>query len=457
MADPTRAHFQSRLGFILAAAGSAVGLGNLWKFPYITGMNGGGAFVLIYLLAILLVGLPIMLGEVLLGRMAATSVIGAFRRLTGAPTPWSIFGVLGVLAGVIILSYYSVVAGWSLHYLRLTLDGALAAGDPKALADAFAALYADGATNVLWHAVFMAVTALIVARGVQKGVERAAKVMMPVLLIILAAMLVYATTLDSFARAFDFVFGMHTAALTPAGVLEALGHAFFTLSLGMGAMLTYGSYLSRRDDLVAASIATAVLDTLVALMACLVLFPITFAAGMAPASGPGLVFINMPIAFAQLPGGPLWSALFFTLLFFAALTSAISLLEVVAAYLIDERRWSRPRAVALLALLIFVLGIPSALSGSDDATFGAQVHWLGERNWFDTFDYLASNWLLPLGGLGIAAFCAWRLGDRQRRSAFAEGSPLGAFTPFYLSWLLLLRYLVPIAILLVMAHALGLL
>lgn len=452
-----RGHFASRLGFVLAAAGSAVGLGNLWKFPYITGMNGGGAFVLIYLACIALVGLPIMLAEVLLGRMSSSSVVGTFRKIEGRPTPFSAVGWLGVVAGVVILSYYSVVAGWSLHYLRLTLAGDLAHGDADAFGAAFGALYADGATNLIWHVLFMAITAVIVLGGVQKGVERASRVMMPTLFIILGAMLLYATTLDGFGRAFDFVFGFHTGALTPAGVLEALGHAFFTLSLGMGAMLTYGSYLSRRDDIVAASLATSVLDTLVALMACLVLFPITFSAGMEPSKGPGLVFINMPIAFAQLPGGMVWSALFFILLFFAALTSAISLLEVAAAFLIDERRWSRRRAVLTMAGVILVLGVPSALSGSDNALFGNQVHWIGERNWFDSFDYLASNWMLPLGGLGIAGFTAWRLGDPARRAAFAEGSRLGALTGVYLVWLQILRYLVPVAIVLVMLHALGVL
>ena len=454
---PDRGHFASRLGFVLAAAGSAVGLGNLWKFPYITGVNGGGAFVLIYLACVALVGLPIMLAEVLLGRMARTSVVGTFRRLAGGPTLFTAVGWLGVLAGVVILSYYSVVAGWSLHYLRLSLAGDLASGDAERFSGLFAALYADPGANLLWHLVFLAITALIVLGGVRRGVERAARVMMPVLFIILGAMLAYATTLPGFARALDFVLGFHTDALTPAGVLEALGHAFFTLSLGMGAMLTYGSYLSPRDDAVVASAATAALDTLVALMACLVLFPITFTAGMEPAKGPGLVFINMPLAFAQLPGGGVWSALFFLLLFFAALTSGISLLEVAAAYFIDERRWSRRRAVLVTAALIAVLGVPSALSGSDHALFGAQARWLGERTWFDTFDYLASNWMLPLGGLGIAAFAAWRVGDAARRLAFGQGSELGALTGIYLGWLRILRYLVPLAIILVMLHALGLL
>ncbi|MCB9567499.1 MAG: sodium-dependent transporter [Myxococcales bacterium] len=452
-----RGQWGSRISFVLAAAGSAVGLGNLWKFPYITGMNGGGAFVLIYLVCILLVGLPIMIGEVLLGRMSRSSVVGTFSKLSDGPTPWSGIGWIGVAAGVVILSYYSVVAGWSLHYVWLAISGGLAEQTPEALGQLFGETYADPAINLRYHTLFMIFTALIVVGGIQKGVERAARVMMPLLLVMLAAMLAYATTLDGFGRAFDFVFGFHTDALTGAGVLEALGHSFFTLSLGMGAMLTYGSYLSRHDDVVAASLATTFLDTLVALMACLVLFPITFSAGMEPAGGPGLVFVNMPIAFSGLPGGQVWAVLFFLLLFFAALTSAISLLEVAAAYFIDERGWSRKKAVAVTATTIFALGIPSALSGGDSPIFGAEIHWIGERNWFDSFDYLASNWMLPLGGLGIAAFAAWRLGDRARHVAFAEGSRLGAIPAIYLAWLQLLRYLVPVAIVLVMLNAIGVL
>lgn len=447
-----RGQWGSRLSFILAAAGSAVGLGNLWKFPYITGMNGGGAFVLIYLVCILLIGLPIMIGEVLLGRMSQSSVVGTFPKLSGEPTAWVGVGWLGVATGVVILSYYSVVAGWSLHYVWLAITGKLMQSDPQAL---FASIHADPTINLRYHSIFMALTALIVLGGIKGGVERAARVLMPVLLLMMAALLAYATTLDGFGRAVDFVFGFHLESITGDAVLEALGHSFFTLSLGMGAMLTYGSYLSRKDDVIAVSLATTALDTIVALMACLVLFPITFSAGMEAANGPGLVFINMPLAFAALPGGQIWSVAFFVLLFFAALSSAISLLEVAAAYLIDERGWSRRNAVLLTATLVFVIGIPSALSGSANGTFGAGSHWIGERNWFDTFDYLASNWMLPLGGLGIAGFTAWRLGGRAREASFKAGSKLGSLPGVYFAWLQLLRYAVPVAIVVVMLHALG--
>ncbi len=463
MAD-TRAQWGSRIGFILAAAGSAVGLGNMWKFPYITGENGGGAFVLVYLASILLVGLPIMIGEILLGRTSQRSTVGAFRKLAPG-TAWAGVGWLGVAAGIVILSYYSVVAGWAMHYVYLSLTGSIAGQSADTLNQTFGGLVTDSSLNLMWHTAFMAITIAIVIGGVQKGVERAARLLMPLLLLMMGAMLIYASTLDGFGKALDFVFGFHTEALTGAGVLEAVGHSFFTLSVGMGAMLTYGSYLKRDDDLVGSAIYISVLDTLVALMACLVLFPITFTQGMEPAAGPGLVFKNMPIAFASLLGGGLWSVVFFSLLTFAALTSSISLLEVAASYFIDERGWSRKRAVLTIAGVIFALGIPSALSnsteifGSDFAALTAPAFEVvgveAGKNWFDTFDYLASNWMLPLGGLGIAAFAAWRVGGEARQQSFAAGSSLGKVKAFYLAWLTLLRYVVPIAIILVMLHALG--
>ncbi len=445
-----RAQWQSKLGFILAAAGSAVGLGNLWKFPYVTGTNGGGAFVLIYLVCIALVGLPIMLAEVTLGRMAQTGPVGAFR---AASKPFVLFGGMGIVAAFVILSYYSVVAGWSLHYIYLSLTGAFSKGTPETIPKIFGALASDPVTTTVWHTVFMVVTIALVYGGVQRGVERAARIMMPTLFLLMIVLLGYATTLDGFGRAFTFVFGFHTDALTAAGVLEALGHSFFTLSLGMGAMLTYGSYLSKHDDLISASAAITVLDTLVALMACLVLFPITFTYGMEPAAGPGLVFVNMPVAFNQLPGTSFWSLLFFVLLFFAALTSAISLLEVAAAYFIDERGWARHKAVLFCGIAIFLLGVPSALANGTEL-FGAQFAAIFGHNWLDAFDYLASNWMLPLGGLGIAIVMAYRVGDEARRTEIALGSELGGIRAVYLGWLQLLRYVVPLAIILVMLHAL---
>lgn len=465
--SPQRSQWGSKVGFVLAAAGSAVGLGNLWKFPYITGENGGGAFVLVYLACIAIIGVPVMIGEVLLGKISQKSPVGAFGGLTSKRSPWTLVGWLGVLAGFLLLSFYSVVAGWAMHFVWLSLIGTFAdvpTEELESVGEHFDMLYADPALNILWHTVFMTLTIGIVAVGVQKGVERAARILMPTLLVMLFLLVVYGATQPGFGDALNFVFGVHTERLTAAGVLEAMGHSFFTLSVGMGAMLTYGSYMRKKDDVVSTSIVISLLDTVVALMACLALFPITFTFGMEAAQGPGLVFVSMPTAFAQMPFGSLWAVLFFTLLTFAALTSAISLLEVVASYFIDERGWSRIKAVTACGGVIFVFGIPSALSGggeffgTDFAEF-TNTFLPGDegKNWFDFLDYLVSNWMLPLGGLGVALFAGFRLHALERQEAIAEGSRLGKIRSVYMAWLWLLRTVVPLAILFVMLHALGVL
>jgi neurotransmitter:Na+ symporter, NSS family len=400
-----------------------------------------------------LVGLPIMLGEIMLGRMTQRSPVGAFRKLDGDKSAWQGVGWIGVLAGFVILSYYSVVAGWALEYTLLAARGEFAGGDPAAIAQRFEQVAGDGTGAILWHVAFMAMTIAIVISGVQKGVELAARVLMPLLLLMFAALLIYATTLPGFGEGVNFVFGLHTDQLGPGSVLEALGHSFFTLSVGMGAMLTYGSYLRKNDDIVSAGISITVLDTLVALMACLVLFPITFSFGIEPTAGPALVFKNIPIAFSQLPGSTIWAFTFFLLLVFAALTSAISLLEVSSSYFIDELGWSRAVAVPVTGGLIILLGIPSALAASTEL-FGSGMKAAIGRDWFDLFDYVSSNWMLPLCGLGISTFAAWKLGGEARRAQFEAGSRLGRIEFVYVVWLQILRWIVPLAILLIMLHAL---
>jgi NSS family neurotransmitter:Na+ symporter len=444
-----RGHWKSKMGFVLAAAGSAVGLGNIWKFPYITGVNGGGAFVLIYLACIVLVGLPVMVAEILLGRTTQKSPVGAFKALGGGF--WVVFGWLGLLAGFVILSYYSVVAGWAMHYTYLALSGQIVELGPEGVKPIFGALFASTRLNLFWHLLFMVITVAVVSGGVKKGIERWARILMPALLGLMLILLVNAFTMDGFARAFDFVFGFHAESLTAAGVLEALGHAFFTLSIGMGAMLTYGSYLDRSDDIVSSAVMISILDTAIALLACMVLFPIIFTFGMEAGSGPGLVFVSIPIAMSQMPAGSFFAFVFFALLVFAALTSAISLLEVVASYMIDEKGWSRLKASVVSGVVVAIIGVPSALSGGTHI-FGDGFASVFGMNWFDSFDYLASNWLLPLGGLGISLFTAWRVDDAIRHREFLEGSRLAVF---YKGWLLVLKFLVPVAIVLVFLHAIG--
>ena len=460
MTDPenrsTSNHWQSSLGFIAAAAGSAVGLGNIWKFPYITGQNGGGTFVLFYLLCIVLLGFPIMVAEVMVGRTTQSSPVRAYSRLSQHSRWWQAVGLLGVITGFIILSYYSVVAGWGLHYLLLSLvDGFPKNNQPQAYADLFESLHQSLGLNIWWHSVFMGLTMATVLKGVRGGIERVAKWGMLALLGMLLGLAIYSSTLPGFSPALEFVFGQ-SAKFTWTSALEALGHAFFSLSLGMGAMLTYGSYLQRHDDVVSTSLAIATADTLIAIGSCLVLFPITFSVGLEPTAGPGLVFINIPTALLQLSFGHIGLFVFFLLLCFAALTSAISLLEVTTAFLIDSWGWSRRVAAISCGALIYLLGIPSAVSGGD-GFWGEGLKQILGMTWFDTVDYLASNWLLPLGGIGISLFVGWRINPQQRKIEFRDGSWLGSLSWFYWLWVFFLRWLAPIAIAFVMLHALGLL
>jgi NSS family neurotransmitter:Na+ symporter len=452
-----RARWSSRISFVLAAAGSAVGLGSIWKFPYITGVNGGSWFVLVYLACIVLVALPIMIAEILIGRTAQRSTVGAFRALSGGGRLWIGVGWLGLAAAFLILSYYFVVSGWTLHYAWLALSGQLVAADTAGFELIFADVYASPAINLFWFLAFIAITAAVVIGGVQKGIERCCRALVPLLLLIMAAMLVDAAQGAGFARGIQFVFGVQ-GGVTAAGVLEALGHSFFTLSLGMGAMITYGSYLGRKDDAVASASMVAGLDTLISLLACMTIFPIIFAFGLDAAAGPGLVFVSLPVAFAQMSGGQWWAASFFVLLAIAALSSTISLFEVLVSHLVDERHMTRLRASLSSAGALALAGIPAALSGGTQM-FGTAVQSATSglfggsgKNWFDLVDYVSSNWLLPISGLGIAAFFAWRVGAHAREAAFNSGTRL---QKLYWSWVWLLRYLVPPAVVAVFLKATG--
>jgi NSS family neurotransmitter:Na+ symporter len=453
-----RPHWSSRLTFVLAAAGSAVGLGSIWKFPYITGANGGGWFVAIYLACIALVALPIMIAELAIGRLTQRSTVGAIRALAGRSRAWRAVGWLAVAAAFLILSYYFVVAGWTLHYVALAVSGRLLeTGSAADLRATFAELHANAGLSVLWQLVFVGLTAAIAAAGVRAGIERCCRVLMPFLLAILVALTVQAASGPGFARGLDYVFGWRAAELTTTGALEALGHSFFTLSLGMGAMLTYGSYLGRTDDAVATSIAVAGLDTAVSLLACMSIFPILFAAGLAADAGPGLVFVSIPVALAELPAGAVWAALFFALLAVAALASTVGVFEVLVAHLCDEQGMRRARACLVAAAAVLLAGIPAALSGGTQlfgATFASlTTRWFGTgRNWFDFVDHAASNWLLPLAGLGVALLVAWRIGEPARELAFKSGSRFGRL---YWAWVWLLRWFVPPAVIAVFLDAIG--
>ncbi len=453
-----RGQWGTRLGFILAAAGSAIGLGNIWKFPYITGENGGGLFVLIYLVCIVLVGLPIMIAEVLMGRATQSTPVGAFAMLKGGNTSWKLVGWLGVASGFVILSYYSVVAGWACNYWLMSVCHFFEGKTPDEIDGLFGVLYTSGDINLFWHFTFMAMVLGIVVGGVKGGIERWSRLLMPVMIGLLGILALRAMTMPGIWEALDFLFLPHAAKLKPSSILEALGHAFFTLSVGMGAMLTYGSYLDRKSNIVVASVWITGLDTGIALVACVAIFPILFSFGLEASAGPGLVFKTMPILFSQMTAGLLLAIFFFALLVFAALTSAISLLEVVVGTLIDLLGWERRKATFLAAGVVFLFGVPSALSGSG-GLFESWGEMFG-KNFFDTMDYLASNWMLPMGGLAIAIFVGWFLKPEMLREELLAGTSEKQRTLWlkvFWVWLVVLRYLVPILVGLVLLNKIGVL
>ncbi len=452
--------WSSRLAFMLAAIGSAVGLGNIWKFPYITGEYGGGAFVLVYLACIALIGIPVMIAEILLGRRARANPIDAFRSLAeaeGRSRAWGAIGLMGVFAGFVILSFYSVVAGWALAYVFEALFGAFDGLDGERAGQLFGALTGSSARLLFWHTVFMLLTVAVVARGVRSGLERLVTLLMPLLFVLLALLVGYAMAAGEFARGFHYLFDVDFSRVflacaddgschfTPEPLLVAMGHAFFTLSLGMGAILVYGSYMPREASIAGSTLMIAIADTLVALMAGLAIFPLVFANGLEPGAGPGLVFVSLPIAFGAMPGGQLVGVLFFLLLVFAAWSSSISLMEPGVAWLSENGHLSRGRASLLLGGAAWVLGIGAALSfnlWSDYRLFG--------KTFFDLEDFLASNILLPAGGLFIALFAGWVL----RRRVSEEELALRGTRAFGL-WYFVIRYVAPAGIVLVFLNAIG--
>ena len=426
------------MGFILAASGSAVGLGNVWKFPYITGQNGGGAFVLVYLVCIAIVGLPIMLAEFTIGRKTNLNPVGAFQKLRPG-TAWMGIGFMGVLAGFLILSFYGVVGGWTLAYVVNALTHSLDQFTNPADAGKFFGSFIGNTDKVLfYHALFMVMTVAIVIKGVHGGIEKACSVLMPTLVIMLVILMIRALTLDGAMAGLKFYLYPDFSKLTGDSVLLAMGQAFFSLSLGMGAMLTYGSYLPPEENLTSATLYVVLFDTLIALLMGLVIFPAVFAMGLEPTEGPGLVFSVLPAVFTGMPFGWAASILFFTLLAIAALTSAISLLEVVVAYFIDQKGWGRNKAVLVMGGVIFAIGIPSGLSFGLLADFKP----LG-MSFFDHVDNIASNYLLPIGGMMTAIFVGWVWGTREAHKEIERHETTFHWAAY---WEFVVRYIAPIAV-----------
>jgi len=441
--------WSSRWAFIMAATGSAVGLGNIWRFPYITGEYGGGAFVLTYLACVFLVGIPIMMSEVMLGRRGRQSPINtmdALSREEGLNPAWRFLGWMGVVTGFLILSFYSVVAGWTLEYIFHAGSGSFLTATDGEIGETFDSLLRDPGQLLAMHTLFMALTVVVVAMGVRSGLERAVKFLMPALFILLLIMVGYAMSTDGFQEGLYYLFYPDWSKLSAEGFLAALGQAFFSLSLGMGAIMVYGSYLPDDASIGHTSVSIALADTLVAIMAGLAIFPLVFAYGLEAGSGPGLIFVTLPIAFGQMPYGQVFGTGFFVLLLFAAWTSSISLLEPAVAWLVENRGIARPKAAAIAGLIAWTLGIGSVLS------FNLwQDYRLFDKTYFDIMDYVTSNILLPLGGLLIAVFTAWLM---SRKSVVAELG-MGEGLVFQ-AWLFVVRFVAPIGVVLIFLHAVGL-
>lgn len=443
--------WSSRLAFILAATGSAVGLGNIWKFPYITGENGGGAFVLVYLLCVLLIGIPIMMAETMLGRRSRQNPINTMITLSeeaGADKNWHYLGWMGVIAGFLILSYYSVIAGWASAYVLKAFTGSFFGADAAEIKGLFNEFMASPVKLTFWHSLFMLATMMVVVRGVSTGLEKAVRFLMPSLFILLVLLVAYAMTFDEYYdQGIKFLFEPDFSKLTANGVLTAMGHAFFTLSLGMGAIMIYGSYLPKDISIGRTAVLIASTDTAVALLAGIAIFPIVFAAGLEPASGPGLIFETLPIAFGNMTGGWLFGILFFVMLVFAALSSSISLIEPAVAWLIENKDMTRRQACAWAGLATWLLGLGTIFSFNVWSEFK-----IFDRNIFQLLDYLTANLMLPIGGFCIAIFSGWIM---QRQHTERELNMSGKFK--YDVWRFLICYVSPAAVFLVFLHVVGVL
>ncbi|QKS72151.1 sodium-dependent transporter [Paenalkalicoccus suaedae] len=443
-----REQWASKLGFMLAALGSAVGLGNIWRFSYVAGESGGGAFLLVYLLCIVAIGIPIVLAEFAIGRRSQSDVVGSFQSLAPGK-PWVLAGYLGVASAFIILSFYGVVAGWSLHYFIQYFAGGPSLEGGMSYGDYFGAFTSNMVQPLFWQFAFMALTVGIVFVGVKKGIELSNKILMPLLAILVIVLAGYSLTLGGASEAISFLFSPDWSALgEPAVWFSALSQAFFSLSLGMGALITYGSYLNQKEKLPGAAVGVSIMDSGFAIIAGLMIFPAVFAFGIAPDSGPGLVFITLPEIFNNLSLGTLFGLLFFFLLTAAAISSGVSLLEVAVAFFMRQMNWTRQKAALIIGTIIFLIGLPSSFS------FGAwsDVTVLGDRSIFDSMDFLASYIFLPVGGFIIALFVGW---GWKKADALAAGDLQGS--AIGIVWIWILRIAAPIAILLVFLYSTGLL
>ncbi|MDF7670536.1 sodium-dependent transporter [Orbaceae bacterium ESL0721] len=442
----SHSQWSSRMGFMLAAAGSAVGLGNIWKFPYMAGEMGGSAFVLTYLICMFVIGLPILVLEWLIGRRGQKNPIHTMEDVAVAERRsrnWRWIGIIGVLGSFLILSFYSVIGGWATDYIFLAAKGTFHHIDGEGTSQVFKQFLGNFYHLLTWHTIFMAATAAIVALGVGAGLERSCKIMMPGLGILLLLMVIYAAWVSgpAFGKAFNFLFTPNWSLIDSKAVLAALGHAFFSLSLGMGIMMAYGSYLGQDVNLISTARTVVILDVVVAMLSGLAIFPLVFANNLEPSSGPGLIFVTLPIAFGSMTGGAILGVLFFIFLTFAALTSSISLLEPTVELLEEKTRLGRKSATLISSLVIWLIGIACLLSFNEWSHFK-----LFDKNIFDLLDFLTSKLLLPLTGLGTVIFGAWMMKQKEIQHELQ----LNNF--WFGIWTVLTRYIVPIAIIVILIY-----
>lgn len=452
MAKGNRANFGSKLGVILASAGSAIGLGNIWRFPYETGNHGGAAFILIYLGCVVLLGLPIMISEFLIGRRSQTNTAGAYRVLAPG-TQWKWLGRMGVLAGFLILSYYSVVAGWTLEYVLEAVTNSFSGRSSSDFIDSFNTFSSNPWRPTLWLVAFLLTTHFIIVKGVERGIERSAKIMMPTLFVIILILVVCSVTLPGAEKGIEFLLKPDFSKVTGEVFLGAMGQAFFSLSLGMGCLSTYASYFGKTTNLTKTALSVGLIDTVVAILAGFIIFPAAFSVGIQPDAGPSLIFITLPNVFQQaFSGAPvlayIFSVMFYVLLAVAALTSTISMHEVVTAYLHEEFKLTRGRAAKLVTGACMFLGILCSLS------LGATKEYtLFGLNLFDLFDFLTAKIMLPLGGLCVSVFVGWYLDKKIVKEEITNSGTLKGTMYAYL--IFILKYVAPVAIAIIFINELG--
>lgn len=447
MSTQPRGSFGSKTGMIAAAAGSAIGLGNIWRFPYVLGENGGAAFIIVYLAIIFLIGLPILMSEFSLGRATHKNVFGAFRQLSPG-SKWPGIGVLGIITAFVILSFYNVVAGWTLAFLKGSITNSFNGLDSAEISSKFNSFVASGWEPIIWSTIFIGLSVTIVVMGVEKGIEKYNKILMPMLFVILFILCINSLTLSGFNEAVDFLFTPDFSKITTSVVLSALGQAFFSLSLGMGTMMTYGSYMRKKDNMVFTASSVVIADLAIAILAGIAIFPAVFSFGIEPSSGADLVFKTLPNIFAQMTGGYIFGVLFFLLLVVAALTSSVSILEVLTAYCVEELNMSRKKAVAIIGGAVFITSTLCAISQMENTSLV-----IGGYNLFDIFDKGSSIYLLPIGGLLIVIYTGWFLKDNILRE---ELSSDGIYPiKYYPLFRFVIRYLAPIMIAIVFLSSLG--